>query len=178
MNLSLNARDAMPTGGSLRLRTVNAPGPVADGAPPGRYVVLEVTDTGGGMTPDQCRQAFEPFFTTKAKGTGLGLPTVARIVRTHGGHMVLKSEVDSGTTFAIYLPQTDETSGPPRIAGSAGKAERLAGPLEFHGRDRYNRPRAARGTHRDGAGGRMRSDFIGLGNMGWADGLEPDEGRT
>jgi signal transduction histidine kinase len=108
MNLSLNARDAMPNGGSLRLRTVNAPAPLADGAPPGRYVVLEVTDTGGGMTPDQCRQAFEPFFTTKAKGTGLGLPTVARIVRMHGGHIVLKSEVNSGTTFAIYLPQTDD----------------------------------------------------------------------
>jgi signal transduction histidine kinase len=108
MNLSLNARDAMPNGGCLRLRTVNAPAPLADGAPPGRYVVLEVTDTGGGMTPDQCRQAFEPFFTTKAKGTGLGLPTVARIVRTHGGHIALKSEVNSGTTFAIYLPQTDD----------------------------------------------------------------------
>ena len=108
MNLSLNARDAMPDGGCLRLRTVNAPAPLADGAPPGRYVVLEVTDTGVGMAADQCRQAFEPFFTTKAKGTGLGLPTVARIVRMHGGHIALKSEVNSGTTFAIYLPQTDD----------------------------------------------------------------------
>ncbi len=72
--------------------------------------MLEVTDTGVGMTPDQCRQAFDPFFTTKAKGrgTGLGLPTVARIVRTHGGHITLKSEVNCGTTFTVYLPQTDD----------------------------------------------------------------------
>ena len=75
--------------------------------------MLEVTDTGVGMTADQCRQAFEPFFTTKAKGTGLGLPTVARIVRMHGGHIALKSEVNSGTTFAIYLPQTDDLPRPP-----------------------------------------------------------------
>ena len=128
MNLSLNARDAMPNGGCLRLRTVNATATVADGAPPGRYVVLEVTDTGGGMAPDQCRQAFEPFFTTKAKGTGLGLPTVARIVRMHGGHIVLKSEVNSGTTFAIYLPQTDEPPRLPRGPGRAGGPCLLAGP--------------------------------------------------
>jgi len=110
MNLALNARDAMPRGGCLRLRTVNAEGPLADGTPPGRYVVLEVTDTGTGMAADQCRQAFEPFFTTKAKGqgTGLGLPTVARIVRMHGGHIALQSEVGRGTTFTVYLPQTDD----------------------------------------------------------------------
>jgi signal transduction histidine kinase len=109
MNLALNARDAMPQGGRLRLRTANADGPLADGTPPGRYVAFEVTDTGVGMAADQCRQAFEPFFTTKAKGkgTGLGLPTVARIVRMHSGHIALQSEPNLGTTFTVYLPRTD-----------------------------------------------------------------------
>ena len=136
MNLALNARDAMPNGGCLRLRTVNADGPVADGAPPGRYVVLEVTDTGVGMTPDQCRQAFDPFFTTKAKGqgTGLGLPTVARIVRTHGGHITLKSEVNCGTTFTVYLPQTDDLPDLPRSRPRGHRHPEFSrAALEFHG---------------------------------------------
>ena len=73
-----------------------------------------MTDAGDGVDARPSAQAFEPFFTTKAKGTGLGLPTVAAgiSVRTHGGHIVLKSEVNCGTTFTVYLPQTDDLREP------------------------------------------------------------------
>ncbi len=107
MNLGLNARDAMPDGGTLRLRTWSVDGSPGEPIPPGRYVALQVSDTGVGMPPEVCRRAFEPFYTTKGpgKGTGLGLPTVARIADLHGGHIGLDSEPGRGTTFTVYLPK-------------------------------------------------------------------------
>jgi two-component system, cell cycle sensor histidine kinase and response regulator CckA len=115
MNLVVNARDAMPRGGKLNIRTANA---VIDsafarrnvGAVPGRYVSLTVTDSGCGMKPDVLARAFEPFFTTKAigKGTGLGLSTVYGIVRQNGGYMNVDSAPGKGTTFTIYWPLVDE----------------------------------------------------------------------
>ena len=111
MNLCVNARDAMPEGGSLR---INAKNVLIDGtgipqnpnAPPGPYVLLEVADSGSGMPPEIQRKVFEPFFTTKeiGKGTGLGLSTVAAIVKSHGGFINLYSEVGRGTSFKVYLP--------------------------------------------------------------------------
>jgi len=115
MNLALNARDAMPGGGTLTVETRNAYGAGAEPRP-GGYVVLRVTDTGAGMTPDVRDRVFEPFFTTKpaGKGTGLGLATVDTIVQQAGGRVAVESEVGRGTTFEVYWPATAEQPEPSR----------------------------------------------------------------
>jgi two-component system, cell cycle sensor histidine kinase and response regulator CckA len=111
LNLCFNARDAMPHGGKLSIRTYNH-----EGAPPGRAggegggscAVLRVSDTGLGMTPAVRAGIFQPFFTTKPHGTGLGLATVLGIIRQHDGHMEVESEPGRGSTFEIFLPETSE----------------------------------------------------------------------
>jgi PAS domain S-box-containing protein len=119
VNLAVNARDAMPGGGTLSIRardeTLDAPLPHEHGAvPAGEYLCLEVRDTGIGMTPDVLGRIFEPFFTTKApgKGTGLGLSTVYGIVKQHGGHILVHTRVGHGTRFRLYLPRTTEEPVP------------------------------------------------------------------
>ncbi len=111
LNLCVNARDAMPKGGTLSLlaRNVDVDGPLAEmssAAAPGPHVCLEVTDTGCGMTREVLDRIFEPFFTTKPQGagTGLGLSTVLGIVRGHGGFVNVYSEPGKGSTFKVYLP--------------------------------------------------------------------------
>ncbi|GAC1580192.1 MAG: hypothetical protein NVS3B7_14640 [Candidatus Elarobacter sp.] len=123
MNLAVNARDAMPGGGHLRIATGFVPSsavPQSDGQPlaSGGYVMLTVRDTGSGMPAGVQRRAFEPFFTTKpvGKGTGLGLATTYGIVRQSGGEVALESEVGQGTTVRIYLPCDRSESAEPTEA--------------------------------------------------------------
>jgi CheY-like chemotaxis protein len=116
MNLAVNARDAMPHGGALVLRTANVEFPARSsdcpGMPPGRYAVLEVQDTGEGMSDEVKAHLFEPFFTTKGpgRGTGLGLATVYGIVKQSGGYVYAQSERGVGTTFRVYLPPAVNSS--------------------------------------------------------------------
>ncbi len=116
MNLVVNARDSMPSRGTITLETCNVDVAEAslgqfEAPPPGRYVAVTVSDTGCGMDASTLRQVFEPFFTTKemGKGTGLGLATVYGIINQSGGSVQVQSELGSGTTFKILLPRVEES---------------------------------------------------------------------
>ncbi len=133
LNLVINARDAMPDGGHLRIRTANArfeEGRTAHGmsVPAGDYVMLSVSDSGCGMASDVVERAFEPFFTTKetGKGTGLGLSMIHGFVKQSGGLIGIDSILGGGTTFRLYLPRAAESARP---AGETDGevAERSAG---------------------------------------------------
>ncbi len=129
LNLAVNARDAMPDGGTLTLRGENvvlSPDTASEipGGRPGAYLALHVTDTGTGIPPDVLAHIWEPFFTTKGagKGTGLGLSTVRGIVETHGGFISLKTVLRKGTAFHIYFP----ADGAPQTLAAATAAPALA----------------------------------------------------
>ncbi len=130
LNLAINARDAMPTGGRLTLHLSSDVLRVADarsGAAivPGRYALLEVSDSGHGMDAAVQARIFEPFFTTKqkGKGTGLGLSTVYGIVKQSGGYIWVDSEPGRGTSFKIFLPHVDEAVERPTARPAAGSLD-------------------------------------------------------
>jgi two-component system, cell cycle sensor histidine kinase and response regulator CckA len=110
VNLAANARDAMPEGGTLTFRTSEVKLDDEDGERPSdgtdRFVALRVTDTGSGMSREVQGEAFDDLFSTKADGAGLGLASVRRFVARSGGMVSVQSQVDQGTTFALYLPIT------------------------------------------------------------------------
>lgn len=126
INLAVNARDAMPGGGSLTVRTratvLGAPVQRGDERiPAGRYVVIEVSDTGTGIAKKDMDHIFEPFFSTKevGAGTGLGLSTVHGIVHQSGGYIFVDSAIGEGTTFTIHLPEAEGADQPEAAAGGA-----------------------------------------------------------
>jgi two-component system cell cycle sensor histidine kinase/response regulator CckA len=136
MNLCINARDAMPKGGTLILATKNvtidaAPAGLQESVPPGKYVCLSVRDTGTGIPAHQLAQIFQPFFTTKSPGhgTGLGLSTSKTIVHNHGGFMTVDSVVGRGTEFKVFLPALEATETEIKAAPAAplptGKGEHI-----------------------------------------------------
>jgi two-component system cell cycle sensor histidine kinase/response regulator CckA len=127
LNLALNARDAMPDGGELRIETSNALRPRDGGGEPAPHVQLRVQDTGTGMDAKAQAHLFEPFFTTKevGRGTGLGLATVYGILRQSGGQVVVRSELGLGTTFDIWLPLVD--AKPDALARLAEPSESASG---------------------------------------------------
>jgi two-component system, cell cycle sensor histidine kinase and response regulator CckA len=137
INLAVNARDAMPDGGKLTIRTVNVDERDsrelgAHQIVPGEYVLIEVSDTGCGMSEEVKQKIFEPFFSTKeiGRGTGLGLSTVFGIVKQSGGYIYAESEVGRGTVMRVYLPRYIETAGEAEI-----KAERrIEKPKDLTGR--------------------------------------------
>jgi two-component system, NtrC family, sensor kinase len=127
INLAINARDAMPGGGVLRIRTFNTTHPVEPGLV-GDFAGLEISDNGTGMSSEVIARAFEPFFTTKGpgKGTGLGLSMVYGFARQSGGSAVIRSEIGRGTTVILFLPRSPESQSSERerttdlpVAGSA-----------------------------------------------------------
>ena len=133
MNLAVNARDAMPTGGTLIIETANvelSPGRGEAGAEirPGRYVALTVSDTGCGIPEEIREHIYEPFFTTKkpGQGTGLGLATVYGIIKQSEGHVSFESQVGRGTTFRVYLPA---------VGAASSFIDKVAAPNDLPGGD-------------------------------------------
>jgi signal transduction histidine kinase len=124
LNLAVNAREAMPSGGVLTLEAQNVTidAESSRGRPEvsaGDYVVIAVSDTGVGMGPEVRAHIFEPFFTTKSKGTGLGLATSYGIVKQHGGHVWVDSAPGKGSSFKVYLPRATATAAPRQSAPRA-----------------------------------------------------------
>ena len=178
LNLTLNARDAMPTGGTFTIRTrnvsVDSPDErrlQAEELPPGRYVLVEVSDTGHGMDGATRARAFEPFFTTKpfGQGTGLGLATVFGIVRQSGGTVRVHSAPGEGTTFDIFLPEVADTLAEADRGSVSGAGRGRGTVLVVEDDDLVReftcRSLTARGYHcREASTGREALDLVQRGN--------------
>lgn len=134
LNLAINARDAMPDGGKVRVEVSNATldrryAALHPDVTPGPYVLVDVSDTGTGMPPEIAAQAFDPFFTTKGdgKGTGLGLSMVYGFVRQSNGHIRIDSAIGQGTSIKLYLPRTEDpvVEEPAEPANAVSGSERI-----------------------------------------------------
>jgi len=141
MNLAANARDAMPRGGDLAIRTQNITEAESrdlpyQGLEPGDYVLIEVADTGGGIPPEIMEKIFDPFFTTKeaGKGTGLGLSMVYGIISQTGGYIFCHSAIGEGTVFSIYLPRYIPSAGEGEFPpfGAEDEQEEADGAVYYH----------------------------------------------
>ncbi len=136
MNLALNARDAMPNGGTLKLALVKVHLSAAGQLPlpdltPGSWIEVSVSDTGGGIAPEHLPHIFDPFFTTKpaGKGTGLGLAQVYGIIKQHDGCINVHSRVNQGTTFNLYLPELEYTPAAERVLTAVTRLPALEAPV-------------------------------------------------
>jgi signal transduction histidine kinase len=118
-NLALNALDAMPRGGTLTLRTRQQ----------GNRAVVEIADTGTGLTAEECKRLFTPYYTSKAHGTGLGLAIVQSVISDHGGTIGVRSEPGHGTTFTIELPGNRDKLEPDKSDGPAAALSTTGSPL-------------------------------------------------
>ena len=155
LNLAINARDAMPDGGTVTVEVSNATldrryAALHPDVTPGPYVLVAVNDTGTGMPPEVAAQAFDPFFTTKrdGKGTGLGLSMVYGFVRQSNGHIRIDSAIGQGTSVKLYLPRTLDP-----VAETPADGEPCAGRQRTcAGRRRQRRGQACGGRHADRAG--------------------------
>ena len=166
LNVALNARDAMPDGGTLTIRTskteITQSPRTEDDLAIGHYAMLAIQDTGSGMPPDVVSRVFEPFFTTKTgTGSGLGLSMVYGFAKQSGGVVTIASEVGRGTTVIIYLPLTK--SRPVEAAAPALTGESAGGGAHGSGRRRrsrgaQHRPSSARNARPQGAARRHRGD--------------------
>jgi nitrogen-specific signal transduction histidine kinase/ActR/RegA family two-component response regulator len=128
-NLVINSAQAMPQGGIVRIGAGNVTietGPGPGGLPAGRYVRIQVTDTGVGVAPEHLAKIFDPYFTTKQQGSGLGLATVYSIIRKHHGHVEVESQLGAGTTFRLWLPAASTTP----VATESGPGS--ASPFPLH----------------------------------------------
>lgn len=177
MNLCLNARDAMPDGGSLTLTVseLDLEGPSAPAIPfltPGSYAMISAKDTGSGMDPEVARRAFEPFFTTKhsQQGTGLGLATAYGLVRNHGGYLQLESAKGRGTEARVYLPALG--------IGGADSPKRKSSPYGIDPQldDEQNAPPKGTALVVDDEQSVLRSTRRLLSGLGWAC-LTAEDGR-
>lgn len=143
LNLCVNARDAMPQGGRLTISAMPAPAPVTGAMSTAPGVIVEVADTGTGMTQEVQEHLFEPFFTTKTpgKGTGLGLSVVFGIVRSHGGQITYETQLGKGTRFTVRLPRARPPSGKPEARGGqaatpAARSSQVMAALPFAGQEK------------------------------------------
>jgi PAS domain S-box-containing protein len=157
LNLVANARDAMPKGGRLTLETANVRLEegytlLHAGLPPGAYVMLSVSDTGTGMTPEVKERIFDPFFTTKevGKGTGLGLSTAYGIVKQSGGNVWVDSHPGKGTTVNVYLPRVEQPVELPRIHTAPSKKSQGAETILLVGDEEMVRTLARTTLERNG----------------------------
>jgi signal transduction histidine kinase len=153
VNLAVNARDAMPAGGTLTIETSNSAGSIADDSlsPPGRCVRLRVSDTGVGMSSEETEHIFEPFFTARkdGSGTGIGLATAYRIIAQSDGQVEVCSEPGTGTTFSVMLPVAADQApqrSEPRTKPTVDRQRRVSAAV-IHPARTGNRARLLKAGH-------------------------------